>query len=353
MDISQDLVSLLSDLIRVESETDNEKDICDKVYSTLNQLSLNGSVIREKNSIIYNLDFGKERRIALVGHLDTVPVATSSIDPVIKDGELWGRGACDMKSGLAVMLKIIWEISKEEIIPKHNLSFVFYEREEGPMPNGINFLLDKGLLDSIDFSYVLEPTEGRYSVGCLGCLAIKKELNGVSAHSANPKKGKNVLDETFQIYNHIRNMDTLISADQEIDGLRFYQTINVTTLKTDNMAFNVIPAKAEMSINYRFTPQITPNEALSKVEEYIGSDGITILDAAPACYIGNAGNEFLQDGIEREIMQAWTDIAQLNAAGIPSVNFGAGSITVAHKPEERISITELTEFYDIMVSHLV
>ncbi|OQY36712.1 MAG: hypothetical protein B6229_09550 [Spirochaetaceae bacterium 4572_7] len=51
MDISQDLVSLLSDLIRVESETDNEKDICDKVYSTLNQLSLNGSVIREKNSL--------------------------------------------------------------------------------------------------------------------------------------------------------------------------------------------------------------------------------------------------------------------------------------------------------------
>ena len=64
-------------------------------------------------------------------------------------------------------------------------------------------------------------------------------------------------------------------------------------------------------------------------------------------------NNFLHDnGPKREIMQAWTDIAQLNDAGIPAINFGAGSIKVAHKPEEFIDIKELQEFYELLKTHI-
>ena len=90
------------------------------------------------------------------------------------------------------------------------------------------------------------------------------------------------------------------------------------------------------------------NVCYTKLLRY-GEDDITVLDKADSCYIGNKGDKFLHDTIEREIMQAWTDIAQLNKAGIPAINFGAGSITKAHKPDERINIQELLDFYKVMV----
>ncbi len=349
-DISKELVTLLSDLIRVESETGNEKPLCDKIYNTLK--NYDGELIRVRDSVVFNMDFGLKKRVALVGHIDTVPIAESSTDPEIKDGELWGRGACDMKSGLAVMFKVLNDISEGKLIPKYNISLVFYENEEGVLPNGVNFLLDSSNLQNIDFAFILEPTEGKYSVGCLGSLAVKKDVYGMSAHSANPKKGKNALNESLEIFERINEMNSDISEGQNIDGLDYYETVNVTQFKTLTTTFNVIPAHVEMITNFRFSPNRNEDEALELLLKYYGEDNITVLDRSDSCYIGLQGDDFLLPGIEREIMQAWTDIAQLNKGGIPAINFGAGSIKFAHKPDERISIEELNNFYKTLITHL-
>lgn len=350
LDLSKNLVDLLKDLIAIESETGNEKELCDILYKTLEPV--NGELVRVQDSIVLHLNFGKEKRVALVGHIDTVPVASSSIIPQIKDGELWGRGACDMKSGLACMLKILYDISKGNLTPIYNLSFIFYQNEEGSLPNGINFLLDMGALKEIDFSYILEPTEGRYSVGCLGSLTVKKEIYGVSAHSANARKGRSALIESMEICKKIEDLNASISQDANINNLTYYETINITTLNTTNTTFNVIPGKLDMVINYRFGPNRNLKEAMDILFNTIGKENTTIIDDADSCYIGNSGDTFLKPEVEREIMQAWTDIAQLNAAGIPSINFCAGSIKYAHKSDERINITELEEYYQLLKSHL-
>lgn len=349
-DLSKTLVEILADLISVKSETGSEKELCDKLFLTLEKYD--GELIRVKNSLLFSTKFTCDKRVALVGHIDTVPIAKSSTDPVQKDGFLWGRGACDMKSGLAVMLKIIHEISTGIIAPKNNISFIFYENEEGALPNGINFLLDEKALKDIDFAYILEPTEGKYSVGCLGALSLKKSIYGISAHSANPKKGKNAIDEALLIYNSISEMNSKINRTQNIEDLEYYETVNITTFETTNKAFNVIPAQVDMSINYRFSPNKNLAEAKDELLKYLGEDNIEILDSADSCFIGNSGDEFLLPGVEREIMQAWTDIAQLNNNGIPAINFGAGSILHAHKPDERISIDDLNSFYKLMIKHL-
>ena len=348
--LSKDITEILSDLIGVQSETGNEKSICDKLYNTLKEY--NGNLIRVNNTLEFRLDFGFTKRVALIGHIDTVPVAQSSIKSKIEDGYLWGRGACDMKSGIAAMLKIIYDIFVNKIKPKYNLSFVFYENEEGAIPNGINFLLDSGNLQNIDFSFVLEPTECKYSVGCLGSLAIQKDVFGTSAHSANPKKGKNALDEATEIYFKIKEMNKIVQHDCNIDGLDYYETVNITKFQTTTGTFNVIPAHVELITNFRFSPKRNSKEALNYLYTYLGSKDITILDEADSCYIGTSGDSFLKPEIEREIMQAWTDIAQLNKAGIPAINYGAGSIKHAHKTDERISIAEFNKYYKDLVSHL-
>lgn len=349
-DISKPLVELLWDLISVKSETGDEKEICNMLYETLTKYD--GKLIRVKNSLLFSMDFNKDKTIALVGHIDTVPIDESSTTPVIKDGELWGRGACDMKSGIASILKILHEISTGSIVPKYNISMIFYENEEGALPNGINYLLDEKLLNNINFAYILEPTEGKYSVGCLGSLAVQKCVYGISAHSANPKRGKNALDESMEIFRNINKMNSQISEVHNIDGLEYYETVNVTTFQTANRAFNVIPSRVDMITNYRFSPKKSSKEAINLLLEFYGDENITILDNADSCYIGTSGDDFLLPGVDREIMQAWTDIAQLNHAGIPAINFGAGSIKHAHKPDERILIDELNDFYTLLVEHL-
>ena len=146
-------------------------------------------------------------------------------------------------------------------------------------------------------------------------------------------------------------MDRKIGGDKWLDGLSYYETVNVTALNTSN-AFNVLPPRAEMIINYRFSPGRTLEEAEELLYSYVGRDNTEMLDAVASAYAGDAISSFLLEGIEREIMQAWTDMAQLIEAGIPAVNYGPGSIKFAHKPDEHIDAAELETFYKSMVRHL-
>lgn len=147
-------------------------------------------------------------------------------------------------------------------------------------------------------------------------------------------------------------MNRLVEVDNSIDGLDFYETVNVTKFNTNTTTFNVIPPQVELITNFRFSPQRSGDEALELLYKYLGNKDITVLDKAESCYIGNSGDNFLLPGIEKEIMQAWTDIAQLNAVGVPAINYGAGSIKHAHKPNERISIAELEDFYKKLIEHI-
>lgn len=349
IDFAADLPAILSQLIACESVTGDEKNLCDILEKSLG--GIEGSLQRKGNSLVFRSPGNFEQSIALVGHIDTVPIGDSTTESYVKDKKLFGRGACDMKAGLAVMLKIIDDIEKKRWQPGFNLSFVFYEGEEGPVPNGINTLLDEQILTDLDFAFILEPTEGRYSVGCLGSIAMKKEVQGVSAHSANPRTGENALKKALEIYNAVKELNSEIEKDKDLDGLPFYETVNVTALNTFN-AFNVLPPKAELMINYRFSPERSLDEALNLLYSRIGRENTRILDAVTSAYCGKSIEEFLLPGTEREIMQAWTDMAQLIDAGIPAVNYGPGSIKQAHKPDEHIVLEELESFYSEMIKHL-
>jgi len=351
INLKQAVENISADLIAIPSVIRNEKEICDRIEETLLQGKC--ELARHGNSLVVRLEFGFEKTIALVGHIDTVPLTRENQTvPEFKDGELWGLGACDMKSGVASILKIYQQIQDKEIIPTKNIVMVFYEAEEGPLPNGINILLEANALDTIDFAYILEPTEGRYSIGCLGALTVKKAVQGISAHSANPRMGKNAVGEAMKIYSAVVEADAEISVPREILGLEFYETMNMTQIATGN-AGNVIPPHCDITVNYRFAPGKTIDEAEQFVYDTIGgNEDVYFVDRSPSCIVESGLDDFLLPDVEREIMQAWTDIAQLNGAGIPAVNYGAGSIKCAHKPDEHISISELHDFYNKLVLHL-
>jgi len=351
LDISISIEDLTADLVKINSVIGNEKEICDEIEKVFIQNGLEFE--RLGNSIIGRLNFKKERTIALVGHLDSVPQSRENqTQPKIEGNKLTGLGACDMKCGIAAALKILHDVKSGAIQPKHNLLFVLYDGEEGPLPNGITRLLNADKFNNVDFAYILEPTSSKYSVGCLGSLMVKLVFQGISAHSANPKEGINALSEAAEIIKKVEEIDRKINKMQKIGGLPFYETINITQLTTENAA-NVIPQTANMTINYRFSPKKTAEEAEKFIRSFINKNLIYKIGVSNSCIIQPEKTQgFLQDKIECEIMQAWTDIAQLNAAGIPAINFGAGDIKICHKPEEFVNIEELKEFYQLLKTHV-
>jgi succinyl-diaminopimelate desuccinylase len=351
LDISRSLTDLTADLVAINSVIGNEKEIADSLSAVFDEYGIKTQ--RLQNSLVARLEINKDKTVALVGHLDTVPQSRENqTQPKIENGDLIGLGSCDMKCGIAVALKILYEIKKGEISPSKNIVFVFYDGEEGPLPNGVSRLLAQNKLQNIDFAYVLEPTLSKYSVGCLGALTVKLAIPGISAHSANPKTGKNALNEAAVTVKKIEEIDRELSKPQEIDGLSFYETINVTQLTTEN-ASNVIPQKANLTVNFRFSPKRTLEEAKEFIFSIIDKNLVYFIDGGSSCFVDSRKtSQFLQDAREREIMQAWTDIAQLNAAGIPAVNFGAGDIKLAHKPEESVNIENLKSFYESLKTHI-
>ena len=174
LDISVPVEKISEQLIAIESVIGNEGPICMAIEQLLRPYSFL-EVKRYNNSLVVTIDNKKEKTVAFIGHLDTVPLTRENqTTPEVKDGWLWGLGACDMKSGVASLLKIVDDYDNNRLSPRYNTTLVFYESEEGPLPNGMNILLDANALAVVDFAFILEPTECRYSMGCLGAITVKK-----------------------------------------------------------------------------------------------------------------------------------------------------------------------------------
>ena len=130
-----------------------------------------------------------------------------------------------------------------------------------------------------------------------------------------------------------------------VSGLEFKETMTITTA-AGGIARNVIPARFDLNLNYRFPPGVTLEEAERRVREAAAAaDEVTIVDRAMAAPIPE-GNPHLDrlarlSGAPRAAKQAWTDVARLTGRGIPAVNYGPGATALAHRPDEAVAVADL------------
>ncbi|MGG8406759.1 M20/M25/M40 family metallo-hydrolase, partial [Streptomyces sp. 12297] len=125
LDLSLDAAALTARLVDMPSESGDEKVIADAVEQALRALP-HLTVDRRGNNIVARTDLGRAERVILAGHLDTVPIADNVPSRLDEDGVLWGCGTTDMKSGVAVQLRIAATVTE----PNRDLTFVFYDQEE-------------------------------------------------------------------------------------------------------------------------------------------------------------------------------------------------------------------------------
>jgi succinyl-diaminopimelate desuccinylase len=143
--------------------------------------------------------------------------------------------------------------------------------------------------------------------------------------------------------------------DVEIDGLVFREVISVTQLQA-GIASNVIPARAEAIVNFRYAPDRAPESAVSRVRELLGGE-VEITSNSPPAHVALRSPlvEKLRAVGDFEVQpkQAWTNVADFAARGLDAINLGPGGTRYAHAVDERVEISELERTYEALQRFLV
>jgi succinyl-diaminopimelate desuccinylase len=333
-------------LCRIPSPIGQEAALADFVEAWARAHFAPNEVLRRSHSLVLGRTDDPRPSLALVGHLDTVPPHEQDGPPRLEGDRVYGRGASDMKGGLAVMMALAEALPRAEL--PLNLLFVLYEREEGPFEeSGLGPLLDEVAgLRRVKLAIALEPTDGAVQVGCVGSVHATLRFAGKSAHSARPWQGQNAIHLAGPLL-----AELLGRSPREVEegGFRFFEVFSITRAQ-GGRARNVVPDAFELNLNYRFAPGKTLEQAQQDVRALVaGRAEVTFTDLAPSGRVC-AHNPWLRrllevSGAQAQAKQAWTDVARLSAAGIDAVNFGPGETAQAHQANESAPIAPLWDCY--------
>ncbi len=332
------LLSLTADLVDMASESFEEAAIADWFEAELRALS-HLEVTRVGDNLVARTTLGRPYRLAIGGHLDTVPAndnATARIDGPV----LHGLGSADMKGGLAVMLELARTVPE----PAVDVTYVFYAREEvAIVHNGLRELFREvpELLEA-DVAILGEPTDAVLEGGCQGTMRFEIEFRGTRAHTARPWMGRNAIHRVGEL---LTALESIEHRTPVIDGCEFREAMQAVRIE-GGVAGNVVPDQATVTINHRFAPDRSAEEAeawvRSVVEPFMDvGDTFTMTDCSPAArpdlrhplmaaFVGR--NDLL---VRAKL--GWTDVAFFAEQGIPAVNFGPGDATLAHTKQEHLN----------------
>jgi succinyl-diaminopimelate desuccinylase len=334
-------------LCKIPSPIGEEAALCTAVAERLGRVPLSGAIRRYGNSIVVPVTRGtRGPHVALVGHLDVVRTEHEG-EPRIEGEKLYGPGASDMKSGLALMI----ELAEREVRPSVDLTLVFYAREEGPfVENELGPVLDEDAeLRTADIAVCLEPSDNRLQLGCAGSVHGTFRFRGRTAHSARPWEGENAVHKAAAF---LTRLSALTPVKSRIDGLE-WSRVTSATLAKGGRARNIVPDLFEVNVNHRFGPDRTLEEAKAHLVELAAGDAdVEIVDEAPPAlpFRNHPLVEALAASgvVSVEPKQAWTDVARFSAIGVPAVNFGPGVNSQAHQRNEWTNVGLLASGKDIL-----
>lgn len=338
------LGALTAEMMAIPSVSGDEAALADHVAGRL--AAVPGETVRVGNNVVHRGP-GRAGRplVVLAGHLDTVP-PQGNATPRFAEGRLYGRGASDMKSGLAVMLALAGAgpHGADLDAARFDLAWVFYDCEEVAFErNGLRRLWDAApWLAGAALALLLEPTDCAAELGCLGSLHAEFTVRGRAAHSARPWLGENA------VYKALPFLARLASAEPHpvtVGGVTYQETLQLTTARA-GVGRNVVPDAFTCNVNRRFAPTRTPQEAAAELRSLAPAGvEVEIVDVSPGAPPASEHPlvaEFLERfALERRAKQAWTDVAQFAARGVPALNFGPGVPEAAHRDDESVPLANL------------
>ncbi|MFI6443212.1 succinyl-diaminopimelate desuccinylase [Kitasatospora sp. NPDC050543] len=348
LDLTLDGGALTAQLVDFPSVSGDEQALADAVEAALRAYP-HLRVDRYGNNVVARTNLGRAERVLLAGHLDTVPIA-DNVPSHVEGDLLYGCGTSDMKSGVAVQLRLAATLPE----PNRDLTFVFYDCEEiEASRNGLGHLAAQHPdWLAADFAVLLEPSGAMVEGGCQGTLRVQVRLTGVRSHVARSWLGDNAIHHAAEV---LGRLVSYRPRRVEIDGLEYREGLNAVRID-GGVAGNVIPDECVVTVNFRYAPDRSQADAEAHVREVFEGYEITVTDSAPGALPGlgqPAAQAFLAaTGGQARAKFGWTDVARFSALGVPAVNYGPGDPNLAHKREEHCSLAAIGEVEERLRSWL-
>src|SRR4051812_28231600 len=234
-DVLVDPVVLTRVLVDVESLSRNEKVIADCVEEVLRKAP-HLSVDRHGNTVMARTDLGREQRVVLAGHLDTVPI-NNNFPSTVVDDLIYGCGTSDMKSGVALALHLAATLPD----PGYDVTYLFYEAEEIESKYNGLALVARSRPEWLiaDFAVLLEPTYGVVEAGCQGTLRALVRTTGRRAHTARAWRGINAIHAAGEV---LRRLADYRPRTVTIDGCTYREGLNAVCI-SGGVAGKVVPGE--------------------------------------------------------------------------------------------------------------
>jgi succinyl-diaminopimelate desuccinylase len=348
--LSGDPVDLTAALVDVPSVSGDEEFLADLVERSLREQAPHLQIVRSGNTVLARTNLGRDRRVVLAGHLDTVPVNDNM--PSRREGDLLhGLGTVDMKGGDAVMLNLAATATE----PKFDLTFLFYDCEEVEASRNGLTRIERDLPEWLtgDLAIVCEPSNGVVEAGCQGTIRVEVRTSGVRAHPARAWMGVNAIHAMGEA---LRRLEGYEARVVDIDGCTYREGMQAVKI-TGGVAGNVVPDACALVVNHRFAPDKTPADAEAHLREVFDGFEVVVTDFAAGALPG------LQSPAARELVEAtggtpvaklgWTDAARFAALGMPAVNFGPGDPLLAHMQQENVPVAQISGCLEVLRRFLV
>ncbi len=355
LDLNLEVEELTSALIDFPSVSRSEGPLAEAVAAALKAYP-HLDVVRDGNTVIARTNLGRDERVVIAGHLDTVPssgndrslfvsqggsVPVADVDGKTKASEdrLYGLGSCDMKGGVAVALLL----AAKQTTPTRDVTYIFYDCEEiDARFNGLKRISENHPeLLKADFAVLMEPSNAVVEGGCQGTMRVEIRTTGRRAHTARSWMGVNAIHELAHVLEILENYE---AAKVMIDGLEYREGLQAVDIY-GGVAGNVVPDSASITINYRFAPNKSADDAIAHLEQVFTGYQLEVVDFAEGALPGlsrPAAKQFIESVVGKPQPKfGWTDVARFSALGIPAVNFGPGFAALAHAPNEYVPVAQL------------
>ncbi|MBX5447301.1 MAG: succinyl-diaminopimelate desuccinylase, partial [Acidothermus cellulolyticus] len=206
---------------------------------------------------------------------------------------------------------------------------------------------------SADFAVLLEPSNATVEAGCQGTMRVEITLHGVRAHTARSWLGVNAIHAAAPVLQRLADYQP---RTVEIDGCVYREGLSAVRID-GGVAGNVVPDRCVVTVNYRFAPDRTVDDAHAHLQEVFAGFELAVVDAAPAAppnLHAPAVADFI-DTVGKPVAAkyGWTDVARFAILGIPAVNYGPGDPNLAHRGDEQVDVRQIAECESVLERYLL
>ncbi|MHA1220728.1 MAG: YgeY family selenium metabolism-linked hydrolase [Candidatus Heimdallarchaeota archaeon] len=378
MNAREDIVELTRELIKIHSETGQEEAIIQRLERIMSEYGFEEIKIDSMGNLIGRMGSGN-KILAIDGHVDTVAIGRRrnwNFDPLggeEENGQLYGRGSCDQKGGLASALYAC-KLLKKIGIPK-NLTVYLVASVYEEIFEGLNWqhIISENVIKP-DAVLLTEPSNLKIILGHRGRMDLQIEVEGISSHGADPDMGENAIFKMVPILKDIENMHKTLPSDSVFGK----NTITVTDIKSTSVSLNAVADSCTIHIDRRLGANDTKESVLKELVNLLSVKDagakVAIVQTGAKSYknhaftiegyypswlmekdhplVIQACEAFTKQFDKDPVLSIWrfstNGVATKGQFDIPTIGFGPGDERFAHTSEEHVPIDHLlqaTEFY--------